>query len=77
MHVPCVCMSVCAMASKHQAGLAVDRRKDLGARYLSSCYPGLDTEDQKVLELATGGTRRSKPAIGKTTASGVWLPVRP
>lgn len=45
MRVPCVSMSVCAIASKHQAGLAVDRAKDLGAGYFSGCDPGLDTEE--------------------------------
>ena len=50
MHVPCVSMSVCAIASKHQAGLAVDRTKDLGAGYLSGWDPGLDTEE-------TGGSQ--------------------
>lgn len=41
VHVPCVCMLVCATASKHQAGLAVDRSKGLGAGCLSGCDPGL------------------------------------
>lgn len=45
--VPCVRMSVCAMASKHQAGLAVGRTKDWGPRYLSGCDPGLDTEETR------------------------------
>lgn len=47
VHVPWVCMSVCAIASKHQAGLAVDRTKDLGAGFLSGCDPGLDTEETR------------------------------
>lgn len=37
------CASVCAVASNHQARLAVDRTKDLGDGYLSGCGPELDT----------------------------------
>lgn len=78
VHVPCECMSVCAVASKHQTGLAVDRTKDLGAGYLSGCDLVLDTEETGGSQsFATGATRRSKPAIGKTAVSGAWLPLRP
>jgi len=48
--VPCVCMSVCAVASKHQSGLAVEGTRVLGAGYVSICDPGLGTEE-------TGGSQ--------------------
>lgn len=43
-----VCMSVCIITSKHQAGLAGQQDK----RYVSNCDPGMDTGD-------TGGSQSS------------------
>lgn len=73
----CTCL-VCAIASKHQSGLAGDRTKDLGLGCLSSCDPGLDTEEtrgcQSWLLEEPGGPQEDHE---KTMVSRAWLPVRP